>query len=194
MDLELPSDQSLVERIRNGDDDAATTLYDRYADRVKWFVKTRASDQLKHQVEPEDIVQSIFKSVFKGMESRGYDAPQGGTLWHLIAVVAIHKVRKNASRRNAAMRDFRRTESLDSLDVAQVNEVESVHEMEFAVREAIESLSPQEQAVVNLRLQNYSVEEIAKQIGCSPRTVERRLQLVRVGLSEALGLSDTSLE
>jgi RNA polymerase sigma-70 factor, ECF subfamily len=190
MDSELPSDHSLIERIRGGDDDAATTLYQRYADRVKWFVQSRASDKLKQQVEPEDIVQSIFKSVFKGMESRGYDAPEGGTLWHLIAVVAIHKIRKNATRRNAAMRDSRRTESLDSFDAGQTSEVEASQEMELAVREAIESLSPQEQSVVNLRLQSYSVEEIAKQLGCSPRTVERRLQQVRAALSESFDLAE----
>jgi RNA polymerase sigma-70 factor, ECF subfamily len=190
MNSDLPTDQSLIARIRGGDDDAATALYERYADRVKWFVQTRTSDQLKHQVEPEDIVQSIFKSVFRGMESRGYDAPEGGTLWHLIAVVAIHKVRKNASRRHAAMRDARRTESLDSLDAGQVSDHEAAQEMEFAVREAIECLSPQEQTVVNLRMQNYSVDEIAKQIGCSPRTVERRLQQVRVELSELLDLAE----
>jgi RNA polymerase sigma-70 factor, ECF subfamily len=172
-------DHSLIERIRGGDDDAATTLYQRYADRVKWFVQSRASDKLKQQVEPEDIVQSIFKSVFKGMESRGYDAPEGGTLWHLIAVVAIHKIRKNATRRNAAMRDSRRTESLDSFDAGQTSEVEASQEM-----------SPQEQSVVNLRLQSYSVEEIAKQLGCSPRTVERRLQQVRAALSESFDLAE----
>ncbi len=190
MNSESPSDKSLIERIRGGDDDAATALYERYADRVKWFVQSRASDQLKHQVEPEDIVQSIFKSVFRGMESRGYEAPEGGTLWHLIAVVAIHKVRKNVSRRLAAMRDVRRTESLESLDFEQAGAFESKQEMEVAVREAIECLSPQEQTVVNLRMQNYSVEEIAKQIGCSPRTVERRLQQVRVALSELLNLAE----
>ncbi len=188
MDLKLSSDQSLVELIRNGDDDAATTLYERYSERVKWFVKSRASERLKRQVDPEDIVQSIFKSVFKGMESRGYDAPEGGTLWHLIAVVAIHKVRRNASCRNAAMRDSRRTESLGSYEADLSSETGSTQEMEFAVREAIESLSPQEQSVVNLRLQNYSVAEIANQIGCSPRTVERRLQQVRAALSGSLDL------
>ncbi len=188
MDLELLSDQSLIERIRNSDDDAATTLYERYADRVKWFVHTRVSNQLKQQVESEDIVQSIFKSVFRGMSSRGYNAPEGGTLWHLIAVVAIHKVRKNASRRNAAMRDARRTQPLDSLDAGHDTEVSATQEMEAAVREAIECLSQQEQTVVVLRLQNFSVEEIAAQMGCSPRTVERRLQQVRVALSELLEL------
>lgn len=184
-----PSDQLLVERIRSGDDDAAAMLYARYADRVMWFVQARASDQLKQQVEPEDIVQSIFASVFRGMESRGYDAPQGGTLWHLIAVIAIHKVRKNATRRTAAMRDVRRTQSLDALDAEQGSEVEATQEMELAVREAIESLSPQEQSVVSLRLQSYTVDEIAEQMGCSLRTVERRLQQARLALSKLLDLS-----
>ena len=29
--------------------------------------------------EPEDIVQSVFKSVFRGMQSGNYDAPPGET-------------------------------------------------------------------------------------------------------------------
>jgi RNA polymerase sigma-70 factor (ECF subfamily) len=188
MNLTPPSDQSLVQRIREGDDDAATLFYERYAGRVMGFVQTQASGRLKQQVEPEDLVQSIFKSVFRGMESRGYDAPQGGTLWQLIAVVAIHKVRKNAARRNAAKRDARRTQSLDSVDDINGSETESTQEMELAVREAITSLSAQEQAVVNLRLQGYSVEEIAEKLERSQRTVERRLQQAREALSQMLEL------
>ena len=189
MNILSPSDQSLVQRIREGDDDAATLLYERYAGRVMGFVQTQASEHLKQQVEPEDLVQSIFKSVFRGMESRGYDAPEGGTLWQLIAVVAIHKVRKNATRRKAAKRDVRRTQPLDSIDDVADNETEATQDMEFAIREAIASLSDQEQAVVNLRLQGYSIEEIAEKLERSQRTVERRLQQAREALSEMLELS-----
>ena len=129
-------------------------------------------------MDPEDIVQSVFRSVFRGVSSAAYDAPLGGTLWQLIAVVAVNKVRRNARRRSAAKRDMRRTESLDEIvDLGLAST--SPEELESALRESLEGLKPIEQEVVLLRVQSYSVDEIAEKLGKSRRTTERLLQRAR---------------
>ncbi len=178
-ELAPTSDQSLIFRVREGDELAATELYERYAARVFGLVRSQMAEQLRAQVEPEDVVQSIFKSIFRGMNSGGYNAPPAGTLWQLIAVIAVHKVRRNATRRMAAKRDSRRTESLDQLDYIAARDRESPEEIELAIREAIECLKATEQEAVLLRIQGYTVEEIADSLGRSRRTVERQLQRAR---------------
>lgn len=185
MDHLAVTDASLVARVRRGDADAATELYNRYAKRVFGLVSKQMADYLRTQVEPEDIVQSVFRSVFRGVGQAGYDAPAGGTLWQLIAVLAVHKVRKNARKQSASKRNNRHTASLDDLAELQAN-VGSPQEFEAAVREAVEGLSEVQRAVVRLRVQAYTVEEIAEKIGKSRRTTERLLQSAREELAEML--------
>lgn len=172
------TDHSLVFRVRDGDEDAAIELYGRYAARVFGLVQKQMADHLKAQVDPEDIVQSVFRSVFRGVSSAAYDAPQGGTLWKLIAVVAVNKVRRNGRNRSAAKRDARRTEPLDEISATGSSST-SPEELECALRESLEGLKPVEQEVVQLRVQAYSVDEIAQKLGKSRRTIERLLQRAR---------------
>lgn len=174
-----PSDQSLIVRLRSGDESAASEVYDRYAKRVFGLVHQQMADRLRAQVQPEDIVQSVFKSVFRGINTGNYDAPAGGTLWQLMAIVAVHKVRRNARRRTALRRDARRTQSLDAMEKFDTPDDFTPEEFESAVREAIEDLKDTEQDVVLLRVQGYSVEEIAAKLERSRRSIERALQNIR---------------
>jgi len=181
-----PCDQSLVRMVREGNDDAATELYERYARRVLGLVHAQSGPRLLAQVEPEDIVQSIFKSVFRGVTTGTDDAPPSGTLWQLIAVIAVHKIRRNASKRVAAKRDHRRTESLQSIELDPATNQSDAAAVELAIREAIECLKTSEQEAVMLRVQGFSIEEIADQLNRSRRTVERQLQRARTILADQL--------
>ncbi len=182
------SDQSLIVRVRDGSEDAATELYQRYSDRIFGLVRSKMADGLKAQVQPEDIVQSVFKSIFRGVAAGGYDAPEGGTLWQLMAVVAIHKIRRNASVRQAKKRDARRTESADAIEGFNPESNGSAEEFEVAIRESIECLRSAEKEIVLLRVQGFTVEEIADQSGRSRRSVERILQGIRAKFSEQLNM------
>src|SRR4051794_22133501 len=56
------SDHSLVLQCRAGNQDAATHLYLRYAKRLLALVAAQSSPELATRVEPEDLVQSVFRS------------------------------------------------------------------------------------------------------------------------------------
>lgn len=184
------TDRSLVLRVRSGDELAATELYERYAARVFGLVKSQMADALRAQTEPEDIVQSVFKSVFRGMSAGSYDAPQGGTLWQLMAVIAVNKVRRNARRRLCESRDARRNAYVENLDQAIVADGQSFTAMESAMAETFECLQPAEREAVVLRVKGYSIEEIATQLNKSRRTIERLLQHARTTLTQELCQED----
>lgn len=170
------TDQSLIVRLRAGDEFAASEMYERYAKRVFGLVEKQMSDRLRVQVGSEDVVQSVFKSLFRGINSGDYNAPAGGTLWHLMAIVAIHKVRRSARRQAALKRDAALTQPLEDFDFAADCAPEA---FELAIREAIEGLKETEQDVVLLRVQGFSVEEIATRLERSRRSIERTLKSVR---------------
>ena len=90
--LDPPSpgdDQSLLQRYRRGDDDAATELYMRYAHRLQALAQAQTSTDLKQRVDNDDLVQSIFRTFFRRVASGQYDVPNSEEPWKLLLVIGL---------------------------------------------------------------------------------------------------------
>jgi len=180
------TDRQLVARLRDGDESAASDLYRRYSGRLLGLADRQMSAGIRRTHEPDDIVQSAFRSLFRGVSAGSYDAPEGNSLWSLLAVIAIHKVRRKASRdRSVKATSFIQPDG-ESSSSQQVPDAISEQQFESSMNEAIEFLQPQEKEIVGLRVQGFTVEEISNRVGRSCRTVERTLQRIREKLSEKL--------
>jgi RNA polymerase sigma-70 factor, ECF subfamily len=185
-----PSDHCLLWRFREGDQDAATRLYVRYAKRLNSLVEKQCSAELTRWLEAEDIVQSVFGSFFRRVRQGYYDVPDGEELWKLLLVLALHKIRDKSCYYHAAKRDVHRT--LGGEGARQRLELQADAErfrydhLELAVREILEELPPRCRVMVELRVEGYEVAEVARKTGRSRRTVERILQEARLKLGERL--------
>jgi RNA polymerase sigma-70 factor (ECF subfamily) len=180
------TDRSLVARLKDGDETAATELYRRYAARLHGLADRQMSAGIRRTHEPDDIVQSAFRSLFRGVSSGSYDAPAGNSLWSLLAVIAIHKVRRKVSRdRSVVAGSFVQVEDEPSSS-QEIPGTISEQQFESSLSEAIEFLQPHEREIVALRVQGFTVEEISERASRSCRTVERTLQRIREKLSEKL--------
>src|SRR5438552_13597295 len=87
------SDQSLLRRLRGGNEDAATQLYLRYAQRLRSLIRARCSQQVQRRVEPDDLVQSVFRRFFRRVQQGDYDVPAGEELWGLFLVITLNRIR-----------------------------------------------------------------------------------------------------
>jgi RNA polymerase sigma-70 factor (ECF subfamily) len=163
---------------------AAEGLYRKYSDRIMGLVQSQMGELLRSVTEPEDIVQSVFKSVFRGVLSGAYEAPEGQTIWQLLAVISVNKVRRKARSQLAERRDVRRTSSLDNESEAGL--ALDNQEIELSVKEALQKLDPLDQIVVQYRLEGHTVEDITAKTERSRRTIERSLQRIRDQLTEML--------
>lgn len=172
--------------VRDGDEDAATLLYQRYARRVLGLVEAKLGARLRTATEPEDIVQSVFKSMFRGVQSGNYDAPPGETLWNLLAVIAVNKLRRKAAHQSAQRRDIDRLVSLESVSNGDAIDESAVAFFEICVRETIEHLRDFDREIVSLRIQGNTVDEIAEKTKRARRTIERCLKNVRQQLASVL--------
>ena len=185
-----PSDRSLLQRIRHGNQDAASVLYHRYAYRLRALVQAKRSPDLASRVDHEDIVQSVFKSFFRGVSRGSYDVPAGEELWHLFLVITLNKVRAKGVFHRAAKRDVRLTVGDDDIDGSSGG-LKSDHDayllLKLAVDEALDRLPAQHKLVTQLRMEGDDVAEIARKTGRSKRSVERILQECREKLSHLLG-------
>jgi RNA polymerase sigma-70 factor (ECF subfamily) len=180
------SDHSLLARLRGGQQDAATQLYLRYAQRLRALVRSRCSPQLSRLLEPDDIVQSVFRRFFRRVLQGDYDVPPGEELWGLLLVIALNKIRTEEAYHRAGKRDVRlATRPADAAQLEARGDEDEAH-LQVCVEDALGQLPPAYRALAELRIQGHEVAEIARQSGRSKRTVERILQDVRVRLRQLL--------
>jgi RNA polymerase sigma-70 factor (ECF subfamily) len=179
------TDSSLLRRLRGGQQDAATELYLRYASRLRALVRGRCSARLAQQVEPDDIVQSVFRRFFRRVARADYDVPPGEELWGLLLVIALNKVRSEEAFHRAGKRDVRLL-APGSAEGAEAAEAEDVL-LSLYVQDALAQLPELQRQLAEWRVQGHEVAEIAEKAGRSKRTVERLLQDVRARLRQLLG-------
>ena len=184
------SDHSLLNRYRGGNQDAATELYLRYAQRLRGLARAQLSTDLAQKVDVDDIVQSVFGSFFRGVNNALYQAPAGDELWRLLLVIALHKIRSQGRYHGAANSDDHRTVSTDGIEPTLVSRAEEDRAngafLQLVIDETLEGMSAQHRQIVEMRMDGLEVSEIAEKMGRSKRTVERLLQQARARLSVLL--------
>src|SRR5438093_1250171 len=87
------SDQTLLMRFRRGDADAATALYLRYAKRLRALAQKQTAGTLSVRMDPDDVVQTVFRTFFRRAATGHYQIPDGEELWKLFLVIALNKIR-----------------------------------------------------------------------------------------------------
>jgi RNA polymerase sigma-70 factor (ECF subfamily) len=184
------SDDSLVRRLRAGSESAADHLYTRYAARLRALARAKLSADLAGRVDPDDIVQSVFRRFFQAARRDGYDVPAGEDLWDLLLVITLNRVRSEQAFQRAAKRDVRRTArgrgNDDPLAAVADRDESAAAALRLYVAEALEKLPADHRQAVELRMEGYEVAEIARALGRSKRTGERLLQEAREVLRAAL--------
>ncbi len=90
--VEQKNDSSLLRHIGEGDQIAATAVFERHAPGLLVVARRRLSTVLNSRVDADDIVQSTFKSFFRRASKGGYAAPKSGDLFNLLIVIAMRKV------------------------------------------------------------------------------------------------------
>ncbi len=174
------SDRSLLRRFRTGEEDAATALYLRYARRLQLLARKQISPALSTRFDPEDVVQSVFRTFFRRAKTGCYDVPAGEELWQLLLVLALNKVRSLAVHHRALKRDAAATVPTEPQALSQLagtgDDKQSMTILQMVIDELLEDFSPSGREIVTLRIDGHRVQEIAELTGRSKRTVERILQ------------------
>jgi RNA polymerase sigma-70 factor (ECF subfamily) len=182
----VPSDRSLLRRFRSGQPDAATELYRRYADRLRALAAGQVAPELASRLDPDDIVQSVFRTFFRRAARGQYDVPEGENLWNLFTIIALHKIRSAATYHRAAKRDVRAsatplTDPSTEQPLAAPDEL-ALAALRMVIDDLRGALPPSMRPIIQLRIEGHRVEEIAQRTRRSRRSVERALQEFRARL------------
>ena len=180
-----PTDQSLVRRCRQGDESAAQDLYRRYAGRLRALASAQCAPDLQVRFDADDIVQSVFRSFFRGLRESAYQVPEGQELWGLLFVIALHKIRNQANYHRAAKRDIGQTVGGELLASHFADDQASLNFLLVLIDDEVKEYPPVNRQIVRMRIEGYDIGEIVRATGRSRRTVERVLQDFRRRLTDA---------
>lgn len=183
-------DRSLLERVRAGDEDAARQLYEQYVNRLLHLARNRISQRLAHRFDPEDVVQSVFRSFFYRVQHGDVTVSEDDVGKFLVGVTVRKTLRKiafhRAAKRNPAL-EAGRTESLE-LGLTEHLDSDPSPETAIAFLDELEHflkrLDPQDRQILELRLHGYTNEEIAQRLGTYDRRVRRAMEHVRALAAE----------
>ena len=190
--FKLASDHSLINRIRSGEQEAATQLYLKYAARLQSWASSKTSSAFASRFDEEDVVQSVFRTFFRRVNEGLYNVPPGDELWQLLLVIALNKIRKLANHHRALKRDVGKTQGSDVLELAARQGMSiddtSLQILRIVLDELFIGMTNTQQEVVQLRIEGYKTDDIAQRTGRSSRTVERVLREFRLKLNEQLNV------
>jgi RNA polymerase sigma factor (sigma-70 family) len=99
----------LLERVRQGDAEAARELVERYESSIRVAVRTRLSDPaLRRQFDSMDVCQSVLASFFLRAAAGEYDLRDPAQLVALLTKMARNKLAMRARHEYRQRRDVRR--------------------------------------------------------------------------------------
>ena len=185
----------LLAKWKHGDEAAAAALFDRYVNLLCGLARNRLSDRMQRRVEPEDIVQSAYRSFFRKAGDDQYTLSKSGDLWKLMAAITMNKLRSQVEFHTAQKRGIYTEESIAAtrstmgLGPQTIGKEPSPEDAAAVVEElenVMSDLDEQQRTILELALQNMEEADIAKHIQRSGRTVRRALAEIRKGLEERL--------
>jgi RNA polymerase sigma-70 factor (ECF subfamily) len=193
-------EKALVELYKQGHESAAFNIYERYIDRLMTLARRRLSQRLASRVDPEDIVQSVFRSFFVRAKEGRFVFAEQDDLCKLLVTMTLHKTLRQVAYHKAAKRDpAQETEQGEHHQerLVALFDREPTPEEQIAFLDQLDHffrrLNPQERQIIEMRVQGYNNEEIAKELSRpdSPlydRKIRRVIEHVRA-IAEKEGLS-----
>lgn len=191
--------QALMERLRSGEPDAARQIFHRFERRLIALARSRMSAPIRQKLDPEDLAQSVFKSFFRRQSREPADLNSWDGLWTLLTVITLRKCGFRARHYRAQRRDLQREEVLQPGPEDSQASYEAIAReptpleavlLQETVTELLAGLGERDRRSVELSLQGYTVAEVAAQVQCAERTVQRLLARIKKRL-EHLGDDET---
>ncbi len=183
------------EEIRQGDSLAAQALWERYFPALVRLARGKLRGVPRRASDEEDVASSVMESLFRAAaDGRLPNLADRDDLWRLLLWMTARKVidlKRRETRQRRGSGHVRGESALgkptsahDSRAFAEVIGDSPTPEFAAMMLEEYERLlarlgEADLQALANAKLEGYTNDEIAARVGCSVRTVERRLRLIR---------------
>jgi RNA polymerase sigma-70 factor, ECF subfamily len=178
---------ALMTRLRTGDPDAARAVFDRFARRLVALARTRLDERTGRKEDPEDVLQSVFRSFFTRYRGGQFEVTDWDSLWGLLTVITLRKCGNRIAYYHAARRDVGREVGPGHPDgpaalgqaVAREPTPEEAAVLAETLTLVMRRLEPYDREILVGHLQGDSADAIGARVGRARRTVRRALERIR---------------
>jgi RNA polymerase sigma-70 factor (ECF subfamily) len=160
--------------------------FERFSRQLIGLARKHLGVRLQHKVDPEDVVQSAYKSLLLRYGEGALAAEGWQGLWGLLTTITVRKCADRARFHQAERRDARReaTATNDDLQpwaIAISREPTPDHAAVLAemIEGLIARLEADERTMIEMSLQGFTTQEISEQTGRAERSVRRLRERVR---------------
>lgn len=191
-----------IANLKAGEANAAYLLWHRYADRLVDLARRKLGAAPKAAADEEDIAQSVFDSICRGAAAGRFDRLNNrDDLWWILLAVTRQKAVDHIRREAALKRGGGRVRSESGLHRAATDAGPFTLDQLIGCEPTAELLAMLEEQhrrllgllrdddlrkIAMLRIEGYTVAEIAAAHGISVRSIERKLRLIRHAWSHEL--------
>jgi RNA polymerase sigma factor (sigma-70 family) len=183
----------LMDELVGGRESAAADIVAEYTAALVSVARRAISPKLARRIDPEDVVQSAYRSFFVRMGRGEYELGNGKELWKLLLTITLNKVRKQGKFHRAKKRSVSLEQSAGGSTMAapaaelKRSKEPNPEDAAILIEEVVAllaTLRDDDRAIIELRLQGYNSVEIAKETGRAERTVRRAIERVERRLRE----------
>jgi len=180
----------LLGRVRQGEEEAARLLVQRYESAIRVAVRTKLSDpRLRRQFDSMDVCQSVLASFFLHMTTGAYDLHAPPQLLALLTKMAQNKLATRTRDQFRQRRDVRRLSPFTAgdADVASTGSEPSewIDDRDLLDR-ALQLMTPEIRAIAVRRMADEQWPEIALAMGGTPEGRRKQFERAVVPIAESL--------
>lgn len=178
-----------INAARTGDPDAIQHLWSRYYEKLVRLARSRLRGAPRRFQDEEDFAAHALDSFHRGLQCGRYpDVADREGLWRLLMALTANKVVDGLRHERRAKRGGGQTldEAVfgDGPGLAEAIADEPTPEVAAAFADVLDRVLAKLdddtlRRVALLRMDGYSNEEIAQELGCVERTIERKLNVIR---------------
>lgn len=177
----------LMGKLKTGDAAAASLVFDRFAQQVLALARRRLQAGVAARVDPEDVLQSVFRSFFVRQREGHFVIDNWESLWGILMTMTARKCGRRVQHHRAGKRDA-------AMEVPYSSALEDEGHAGLFAREPSPSeavalielvgnlmcwLPEEDREILTLHLQGHTIAEIKAHTGRAMRTIRRVLERVR---------------
>jgi DNA-directed RNA polymerase specialized sigma24 family protein len=189
-----------IDQLATGSDRAAGELWQHISSRLHEFARQKLDPRTRRRYDESDAANSAFHSLCCGLANGRIEAENRDALWGLLAVITSRKISEQRRYQNRQKRGggaVRGESGFAEFGDVGINAVDGQQQSPDVLAEVSESCNqllaalPDEtmKRIVLLKFQSATNGEVADELNCTRRTVERKLERIRRIWVEA-GLHD----
>jgi len=176
----------IVQGLRDGDREVLFDFWKQYGQALQQVAERNLAPGMRRRVGADDVVQSACRTFLRRAQVGQFELADSEELWRLLCAITLNKVREQTrfhlrQKRGLGQEIHAVQDSINDPNPAAAKGPTPAEAAAFGdqLEQLLLGLDAEERKIVDLKLQDFTQDEIAQQLGCSERTVRRVLKRVQ---------------